>query len=137
MTDSLTQTESKLPWMENSVYVGDNSVSRYCLYTSETQQLSSARRQWSSVWSCYGAAVSQWRADLQHTLATQRLRKMQVVCLSTHGRTDGRKITPSVARTERPSAACRAATNVHTHTHTHTARAIKKLTPQRESERLS
>jgi len=36
--------------------------------------------------------------------------------LSVYTRTDGRKITPSVARTDRPSAACRAATNVHTHT---------------------
>ena len=45
-------------------------------YASETQQLSYVR--WltpHSLWSCCGAVDSQWRADLQHTLATQRLRE--------------------------------------------------------------
>jgi len=45
-------------------------------YASETQQLSYVR--WLTPhppWSCCGAVDSQWRADLQHTLATQRLRE--------------------------------------------------------------
>jgi len=57
--------------------VGDNSVSNYRLRASETQQLADA----ASI--CYqcgvaggeAAAVNQRRADLQQSLATQRLSK--------------------------------------------------------------
>jgi len=56
--------------------VCDNSVDSYRLHASETQLLSyvADATPMLSVWSCYGTAVSQSRADLQHTLATQRLR---------------------------------------------------------------
>ena len=54
----------------------DNLLGRSRLRASETQQRHRCRRHAHllSVWSCSGAAVNQWRADLQHTLATQRLR---------------------------------------------------------------
>jgi len=49
--------------------VGDNSVSSYRLRACETQQLTDATPRVELL----GAAVSQWRANLQHNLATQRL----------------------------------------------------------------
>jgi len=52
--------------------VGDNSVRSYCLHASEAQQLSHVANATPNVWSCYGTADNQSRADLQqHTLATQ------------------------------------------------------------------
>ena len=60
--------------------VGDNSSvsSSYRLYASETQQLADATPI-CYLWSCYGAAVNQRRADLLHTLATPQLRDRYVI----------------------------------------------------------